>query len=245
MNIIGVTQARIGSSRLPGKVLLTISGKSILEYHLERALQSGKVNSWVVATTLEDGSENICKIASDLGIESYQGSTDDVLDRFYNAVKDKKPDYIVRVTSDCPLIDPFLIDTVVEYVLQHRLVYGATSSLFPDGVDVEVMKFSAIEDAFNNATKPSEREHVTSYIRKKFENDVNKIGSVDCLKDYSHVRFTIDEQLDFETVCHLIRDLGPMKEWVEYANYIVDNPELFKNQLFLRNSGYTKSLLND
>ena len=110
MKIIGVTQARIGSSRLPRKVLLTINDKTLLEYHLERAMQSKLVNKWIVATTDEPESDLICEIANKLKISSYKGSLNDVLDRFYQSVKNENPDYVVRVTSDCPLLDAALVD---------------------------------------------------------------------------------------------------------------------------------------
>ena len=123
MKIIGVTQARIGSSRLPRKVLLTINDKTLLEYHLERAMQSKLVNKWIVATTDEPESDLICDIANKLQISSYKGSLNDVLDRFYQSVKNENPDYVVRVTSDCPLLDATLVDEVVQFCIDNKLDY--------------------------------------------------------------------------------------------------------------------------
>ena len=147
--VIGITQARIGSSRLPGKVLLSIQNKSILAYHLENLIKSKTVFKWIVATTNEIGSEKIAEIANHYSLGVYKGDTINVLDRFYKASINEKPDYIVRVTSDCPLIDSELIDCVVEYTISNKLKYCSTSLKFPDGVDVEVFAFSELEEAFN------------------------------------------------------------------------------------------------
>src|SRR5258706_2252301 len=105
MKIIAITQARFGSTRLPGKVLKEINGKSLLQIHLERATKSKRIDELIVATTYEKESTEICRVAKKLGLKTYKGSTHDVLDRYYQSAKSEKPDYVVRITSDCPLID--------------------------------------------------------------------------------------------------------------------------------------------
>lgn len=244
VKVIGVTQARLGSTRLPGKILLTIQDKTILQLHLERASKAKKIYKWIVATTEEQGTDVICEIASNLSIEYFKGSLHDVLDRFYNAVKNDNPDYVVRITSDCPLVDPILIDSVVDYALENNLAYCMTSEEYPDGVDVEIFKFEWLKKAYDHAKLGSDREHVTPYIRRSLAGSkISKLfpSSV----DHSGIRFTVDEEDDFKAVERLIANLGADKGWIEYANFIENNQNLFKNQGMIRNAGYSKSILND
>lgn len=245
MNIIGITQARIGSSRLPEKVLLMIDGKSLLQIHLERAGRSALVNKWIVATTNEERSDLICEIAGKLSVQSYKGSLDDVLDRFYRAVENENPDYIVRITSDCPLIDPSLIDKTIQYAITHKLSYHSNQveELYPDGLDVEVFTFQALKDAFEHATLKTEREHVTPYIRNKANKHYySRHDEKFQLRKYSHLRITVDEYADFNLIQHLIEDLGDNQPWQIYADYLLNNPAISSiNQSIFKNEGYMKS----
>ena len=138
-----VTQARIGSSRLPGKVLKEVGGKTLLQIHLERLKKCLKVDEIIVATTVNDEDEIIYNNALKWGFKSFRGSELNVLDRFYQSVKDKNADWIVRVTSDCPLLDSKLVDTIIEYAQNHSYDYVSNGLVehFPDGQDVEVFKF--------------------------------------------------------------------------------------------------------
>jgi spore coat polysaccharide biosynthesis protein SpsF len=243
VRVLGITQARIGSTRLPEKILLKIGNKTLLEYHLERALQSVKVNEWLVATTLEPDSDLIVDIAENLGVKSFKGDTENVLKRFYDAAKSiEKPDYVVRITSDCPLIDPSLIDEVVDQTIRKGLIYCRTSDSFPDGVDVEVFTFSALEDAYQNAILSSDKEHVTPYIRREAEGTE---WSFNCSVEYEHIRLTVDEAADFEAIEQLIGKLGSGLSWLDYTSYVIDNRSLFSNQGIQRNEGYIKSIRND
>lgn len=245
MKIIGVTQARISSSRLPRKVLLEIDGKPLLAYHLERAKKSNLVNKWIVATTDEPGSDLICEVASRLGVASYKGNLDDVLDRFYQSVKTENPDYVVRVTSDCPLLDADLVDEVIQFCTDNQLDYHSNvlQEVYPDGLDVEVFSFRALEDAWKNATATADREHVTPYIRRNVEVIVPKTG-ID--KKYSELRITVDEVSDFELIQQLIHHLGADKPWKTYADYLLQNPQIrHLNQAILRNEGYMKSKFSE
>ena len=204
-NIIIITQARIGSTRLPYKVLKEIEGKSLLQIHLERLKKSKYGNNIIVATTFEDGVEKIIKIAKSVGVNYYQGDTNDVLDRFYHAAKNKKPDFIVRVTSDCPLIDPSLVDKVVQLAVNEKLDYTSNILIeaYPDGQDVEVIKWSALEKSWIETTLKHDREHVTPYIRKNssfFGKDLFKSKNLDSLQNYNEVRMTVDESEDFEAI---------------------------------------------
>ena len=241
MKIIGVTQARIGSSRLPGKVLKEIDGKTILEYHLERASKSKLVSQWKIATTQENESDAILKIGQKLDIEGYKGSLEDVLDRFYQTVKNDQPKYVVRITSDCPLIDANVIDETIDFCLKNNLEYHSnqTQNAYPDGLDVEIFTFSKLEEAWENATSNVDREHVTPYIRR---TSIQKIDKFDLDKAYSALRITVDEPSDFELISRLITRLGSESHWKVYADFILANEEVRKiNNTILRNEGYMKS----
>lgn len=241
MNIIGITQARLGSSRLPSKVLLQIKEKTLLEYHLRRAKQSKLVNSWILATTYEVGSEQLCDIARLCGFKAFKGDEHDVLKRFYDAVKDEKPDYVVRITSDCPLIDPTLIDMVAEYCVKNKLNYYSNiiNEVYPDGLDVECFSFLALKQAQEEAIKVSDREHVTPYIKRAF-----KAPQIDSIPNtsYANLRLTVDEMADFNLIKHLIETLGEDASWISYADYLLKNPEIrAMNEHIVRNEGFLKS----
>lgn len=251
MKILAITQARYGSTRLPAKILKKVGEETLLEIHLKRILLSKKITKLIVATTNEDGAENIVDIAKNKSVDTYQGSIDDVLDRFYNAAITYNPDYVVRLTSDCPLIDPVEIDKVIEACIHsdNDYVSNTLNPTFPDGVDVEVFKFKALEKSFNEAELKSDREHVTPYIWRnssfkggclfKSENITND-------KDYSSYRLTVDTAEDFEVIKKVIENLGTNKSWQDYVQFLDKNEDIKKiNEHYRRNEGYQKSLLND
>jgi len=245
-----ITQARTGSTRLPGKILKEIKGETLLQIHLDRLKKCKNVSEIIVATTINKEDSIIFDKANEWGLNASKGSESDVLDRFYQAVKDKKPDWIVRVTSDCPLIDPCLVDEVISFVQENDKDYGANILVenFPDGQDIEVFKFSALEKAWKDANLQSEREHVTPYIRN---NSDYKGGGVftainyPCESDYSKIRMTVDVIRDFDLISILINDLGVDRTWLEYANYISKNNLNKINNSIVRNEGYLKSVKND
>jgi spore coat polysaccharide biosynthesis protein SpsF (cytidylyltransferase family) len=251
MKIIAVTQARYGSTRLPAKVLKTIGNQTLLDIHLTRIIQAKLIDKLMLATTNEAGADKIINIANRHNIDAYKGSVNDVLERFYNCVKNYNPDYVVRLTSDCPLIDPEIIDEVISVCISSDYDYVSNTLIptYPDGTDVEVFKFSALEKAFHEASLNSDREHVTPYIWRnssikggKLFKSFNVINNI----DYSNYRITIDTIEDFEVIKHLIDALGTNKRWYEYINYLNDNPEIRTlNSSHTRNEGYAKSLLND
>jgi spore coat polysaccharide biosynthesis protein SpsF len=251
MKIVAVTQARSSSTRLPNKVLMTIGHQSLLELHLKRILKSRKITQLVVATTTNPEDVAIADIAQWLGLEYYRGSLNDVLDRFYRAVETKDADYIVRLTSDCPLIDAELIDKVIQKAVDENLDYcsNVLEPSYPDGQDVEVFRFSALKQAWMEATKTSEREHVTPYI---WSNSTYKGGTLFTSGNFSEgykfdgLRMTIDEQRDFDLIQQLILRVGTEKTWLEYANFLEQHDEIRTiNQTITRNEGYTKSINNE
>lgn len=253
MKILAITQARYGSTRLPAKILKEVNDMTLLEIHLRRILQAKTISKLKIATTDEEGAKYIVEVADKVGVEYYKGSVNDVLERFYGAAVPEKPDYVVRLTSDCPLIDPSVIDEVVNYAISHDYDYVSTESQsFPDGLDTEVMKFSALEKAYREARLQSEREHVTPYIR----NNGSALGGT-LFKSYRYpnpkgcfnandYRITIDEPEDFEVIKILIEQLGIGRGWKDYIDYLLDHPEVQAiNSKFSYNEGYAKSLKND
>ncbi len=242
-----ITQARFGSTRLPGKVLKVIKNKSILEIHLERLKKCINVSEIIVATTIKHQDEVVYNKAIELGFQSFRGSEEDVLDRFYKAVKDKKPDWVVRVTSDCPLIDSELVDKIITFAIEKNVDYCSNVLIenYPDGQDVEVFKFSVLQHAYENATLLSDREHVTLYIRNNSDfnkGNIFKAVNFPCPFDYSKIRMTVDESKDLELIEILVNKLGTEKSWLEYTNYIIDNNLNAINGKIIRNEGLLKSL---
>ena len=251
MKILAITQARYGSSRFPGKVLKKINDKTLLEIHLERILQSKMITMLKVATTTEEHAVQIVAIAEKLNIKSYQGSIDDVLKRFYETALPERPDYVVRLTSDCPLIDPVEIDKTIKACIEQQVDYTSNTLIptFPDGIDVEVFKFSALEKACSEATLKSDREHVTPYI---WRNSTVKGGklfksyNVSNEDNYSKYRITVDTDKDFMVIKKIIEVLGPSRPWMEYINFLNENEDVKAiNGEYERNEGYQKSLNND
>ena len=245
-----ITQARTGSTRLPGKVLMEVNNTPLLKIHLDRLSQSKNIDKIIVATTINEEDDIIEKIGTSWGYEVYRGSENDVLDRFYQAVQKIKPTWVVRVTSDCPLIDPLLVDKVIEITQAENKDYGSNViyETFPDGQDVEVFKFSALEKTWNEASKLSEREHVTPYIRNHSDLKLGNLFSAISYKnntDYSQIRMTVDEQKDFELINKIISELGMEQTWLDYAQYIIKNELVNLNGDIIRNEGYLKSLKND
>ena len=204
-----------------------------------------------IATTDKDQDATICNVAKLLNVNCFRGSEDDVLDRYYKAAKKMEADLIVRLTSDCPLIDPILIDEIVEQAKQKSIDYYTNILIenFPDGQDIEVFTFKALEKAWKDAKLLSEREHVTPYIRNNSTFNGRSIFTSDnhyCDKNYNSVRLTVDEQADFKVIEYIINNIGINRDWQTYAEYYLDNIEISSlNNDILRNKGYQKSIEYD
>lgn len=245
-----ITQARYGSTRFPGKILKEINFESLLEIHLKRLNKCKNISKIIVATTDKPEDKVIYDYAIGRGFNSFRGSESDVLDRFYQAVKNEKPDWIVRVTSDCPLIDPILVDKLIKFTHNNNRDYCSNTLVenYPDGQDIEVFKFSALELAWENANLSSDREHVTPYIRNNSDfkgANIFKALNYPCASNYSKIRMTVDEPRDFDLIKILINDLGANKTWLEYTNHIIKNDLNKINDSIIRNEGLLKSLKND
>ena len=245
-----ITQARTGSTRLPGKILMEVNQTPLLKIHLDRLKKSKNVDKIIVATT-DNAEDNIIeKLATAWGYEVFRGSENDVLDRFYQSVRNINPLWVVRVTSDCPLIDPELVDDVIAFAQNNNFDYCSNTLVenFPDGQDVEVFKFSALEYAWKNAVKNSDREHVTPLIRQLSNYNGNNIFSAinfDNADNYAQIRMTVDEIRDYELMKIVIEKNGVEKNWKEYVEFIVSNKLNTINDNIVRNEGYLKSLKKD
>ena len=250
VKVLAITQARYGSTRLPAKILKEVNGKTLLEIHLRRILQAKTLNALKIATTDEEGAKYIIEVADKVGVGYHKGSVDDVLSRFYGTAVPEKPDYVIRFTSDCPLIDPTIIDEVVNFAINNDYDYvNVDPACFPDGLDTEVMKFSALEKAYKEAGEKSDREHVTPYI---WRNGTAKGGSI--FKTFSmqnkegnynanDYRITLDNPEDYEVLKTLIETLGEDRYWKDYINYLLEHKELYAlNRKFGYNEGYTNQL---
>jgi glutamate-1-semialdehyde aminotransferase/spore coat polysaccharide biosynthesis protein SpsF (cytidylyltransferase family) len=251
MKVVAITQARFGSSRLPGKVLKTIGEKPLLAIHLERIKRAERIDELIVATTLEPEAEAIVSLALAQDCKVYKGSLDDVLDRFYKAAQPEQPDYVVRITSDCPLVDPQLLDEIINSCVKSGVDYCSNTldPTFPDGMDVEVFKFSALERAWNEAFLQSDREHVTTYIwRNSTAKGQNLFKSKNYEGDgnFKGLRLTVDEQSDFDVISELVTKLGDDQPWSAYAAYLKDHPSINNiNSHLKRNEGLMKSIQQD
>jgi len=249
MSVIIVLQARLSSTRLPGKVLQPICGFPMLGLQLERIKRAKHFERLVVATSTDQHDNPIAKLCEDLQVDCYRGSLEDVLDRFYKAAKQYEPIHVVRLTGDCPLTDPELIDAVI----QHHIVSGAdyTSNTmdptFPDGLDVEVVRFSALEQAHAAAKLNSEREHVTPYFYNHPE--LFRLASFKSKIDRSPMRWVVDEPADFNFVTRVYEYLYSAKPNFNTNDVLAlleDNPDLaLINASYRRNEGYEKSLAKD
>lgn len=241
--VLCIIQARMGSSRLPGKVLRKVVGVPLLRFTLDRLKRSKEINKLVVATGEGAANDPIEALARDAEVECFRGSEDDVLSRFARA-SDAYPDHetIVRVTGDCPLIDPEVVDRVITFYHENGFEYASNVSppTFPDGLDVEVFSRKALARADQEAKRPSEREHVTIYLRGsgKF-----RTGNLTHSADLSAVRLTVDREEDLEVVSFLLNEVGSDAPFIEYVETLQAHPEVArKNKSIERNEKLEKTL---
>ena len=203
-NIVCIIQARMGSSRLPGKVLKQICGQPMLGWVVKRASRSRLISSIIVATTIDPGDDMIEAFCKSEGIPCFRGSEFDVLDRYYQAAKAQHADIVVRLTADCPFIDAALIDETIEKLLETKADFAANrlpppyQRTYPIGLDTEVATFKALETAWKLAEKPFEREHVMPYLYDP--QNTFKVMVIDADKNYGNQRWTVDTPEDLEFI---------------------------------------------
>lgn len=245
MKVVAIVQARMGSSRLPQKVLLPLAGKPVLAHVIGRLKHCRRLDEIVVATSIADEDNAIDHWCRANSVKCFRGSLLDVLDRYYRAATQHKADAIVRITADCPLIDPEIVDEVVTGFLAGDFDAYSLSGEFPDGLDCQVFAYSAIEQAWREATLPSEREHVGPYIEKS-HSDLFKTGGLERFSQLSHHRWTLDEPRDYEflkLVFERLHQEDAIFKTPEILGLMEREPDLMKiNGGIIRNEGYLKSL---
>ena len=239
MKIVALVQARMGSTRLPGKVLKPIAGKTMIELLLTRLSQSSELNEIVVATSKESQNDKLQSTVESLGYQCTRGSEKDVLNRFYESAKEVQADIIVRITGDCPLVDPCLVDKCIQGYKNDKVDYFSNidPASYPDGLDVEVMSFESIERANNETNSDFDREHVTPYIRN---SDSFSKSSMSHIEDLSNQRWSVDEPEDLVVVTNVFEYFSPdiLFDWRQVLELTALQPELFtENQQITNNEG--------
>ncbi|PIP73517.1 MAG: spore coat protein [Candidatus Lloydbacteria bacterium CG22_combo_CG10-13_8_21_14_all_47_15] len=241
-----IIQARTGSTRFPRKVLKKVAGKTLLEHCISRVTQVASIDKIVVATTTHKRDDVLALLCKRIKISCVRGSETDLLDRYYRCSL-AYPEYntIVRITSDCPIVDPKVAESVIAIFYEKKLDYACNidPETFPDGMDVEVFTKKALIEAAQKATLPSEREHMTQYIRKQKKF---KKGNVSASHNWAHFRMTVDEPEDFDVIKFLLTHTTHDASYMDYIVLLSKNPDIMlKNMYITRNSGLLKSLQED
>ncbi|MGF1679611.1 MAG: aminotransferase class III-fold pyridoxal phosphate-dependent enzyme [Candidatus Methylacidiphilales bacterium] len=239
MNVVALIQARMGSTRFPGKVMKPLAGRPMIQTMLERLSRAQRISKIVVATSIKPENDPLADIVTSLGFGVFHGDENDVLDRFYHAAVEHHADAVIRLTADCPLIDPEVVDAVVEAFQQGGVDYASNVEppTFPDGLDTEVFSFAVLERAWKEATQPLEREHVTPYLRK---NDFFPKINIAAETDWSAERWTVDEPADLVVMENILAHFSPRTDmgWREIMDLKSRHPECFTpNSHIPRNEG--------
>lgn len=249
LSATAIVQARIGSTRLPGKVLADIGGQPLIGRLIDRIWATPGIDRVVVATTTEFADDVLANWCINNSMPVYRGSVDDVLDRFWQCAQQNRSDFIVRVTADDPLKDPEIIRTALELCGSASEVDYASNTLqpsFPEGLDIEVVRYRALERAAKEATLPSEREHVTPYIWKHPDRFVLRNF---CMQpDLSHWRWTVDKPADLELVRRIFAQFPgqPLVGHRAVIEWLTDHPEVLSiNTGTIRHEGYYKTLAKE
>ena len=232
--IVAIIQARMKARRLPGKVLKEVNGTPLLKFQTERIKQSSLLDSFVIATSVEPVDDAINDFCKRNNIECFRGSENDVLSRYYECAKKYQADIIVRLTGDCPLIDPRILDDTVRLLQQEGVDFSANTvppqtSYFPDGSDVEVFTMHALKRAHQECRDLHDREHVTFYFWK--QDNGFKIAQLKNAHNYSEYRITVDYPEDLEVISFVVKELkrlnmkGHLNEIVEILE---SNPQIAK-----------------
>ncbi len=249
--VTGIIQARMSSTRLPGKMLTSIMGKPLIQYVIDRIFKSKRIDNFILATTNNPQDRVLIQFAKKNSLDFFTGDENDVLDRFYQAAKRFSIKIIVRITPDDPFKDPEIIDKAVEIFLngQDRIDYvtNILPPTYPIGLDIEVFTFEALQKAWNEAKKPSEREHVTPYIWNHPE--IFQIENFGLEKNLSYLRWTLDDYRDLQFTQEIYQRLYPKKKIFlmnDILKLLNQHPSLVKiNERNTKYEGYIKSLRKD
>lgn len=252
MTVAAIVQARTSSSRLPGKVMRPILGHPMLARQLERVGRARACDKILVATSRNSEDDAIAELCAKIGIGCFRGPLDDVLERYCLATESLlpyKPHHIVRLTGDCPLTDWEVIDLVIERHLKSGADYTSNTiePSWPDGLDVEVVTYAALQTANRETTLSSDREHVMPFIwRQPARFQLQSVRQAD---DWSKLRWTVDEPADFAFVTAIyegLYDKSPAFKTDDIMRFICENSEISAiNAGFVRNEGYRRSLERD
>lgn len=229
MQKVLIIQARMGSTRLPGKVLKPVLNRPLLAYLFERIKRCTQIDKIILATSVDPSNQQLEPICKQFNIPIYFGSEEDVLSRFEEIAKKTKADVIVRVSGDCPLIDPNIVDTIVSYYINHYETWDYASNTlkrtYARGMDVEVFSSGALHQAATKAKLPHEREHVTPYIYQHPE--IFNLGYIEDTQNKSDLRLTVDTDEDFQLIEKIIQELYPKNQNFTYSdilNVLKQNP---------------------
>jgi spore coat polysaccharide biosynthesis protein SpsF (cytidylyltransferase family) len=248
VRVLAVVQARLGSTRLPGKALMDVAGRPMMAHVIARTRAVPGVDLTVLATTVDPADDALVDLARSLGVPWIRGSVEDVLDRFHAALLEYPAGAILRVTADCPLLDPEVSGLVVKEYVEHRektdYVSNVEPATYPDGLDTEIFSAAALERAWREARSPSDREHVTTYIRD--EKNGFRLRNVVHREDLSMHRWTVDEPRDLEFVRAVYDELAPDGQRIfamrEVLELLRRRPELSAiNAGIKRNEGLLRS----
>lgn len=221
----------------------------MLARQIERVQRVNQIDRLIIATSHNSSDDPIEQLCFAIGVACFRGELNDVLDRFYQAAIAVCPEHILRLTGDCPLIDPELIDQLISFYLEANYDYASNTlePTFPDGLDAEVFKFKCLQEAWQEAKLPSEREHVSLFIHQQPKR--YHLGSFKSEIDRSHLRWTVDEPIDLELVTLIYEALynkNPLFKTEDIVDFLLENPHLQKlNQHHERNQGFQQSLVND
>jgi glutamate-1-semialdehyde aminotransferase/spore coat polysaccharide biosynthesis protein SpsF (cytidylyltransferase family) len=239
VKIVAIVQARMGSTRLPNKVMMKINGVPMIELLFNRLSKSKNINQVVLATSNNENNIPLIEHVKNLGYKAFSGDENNVLDRYFYAAKLFEADVIVRITGDCPLIDSALVDEVINGFIDTNSNYASNREppTYPDGLDVEVISIKALEDAHKKAKEDFQREHVTPYI---INSDNYKKFYLKNSEDFSEERWTVDEPEDFTVVQNIFNFFHPIIDfsWKKIIQLKESNPEIFtENRHLIRNEG--------
>ena len=242
-----IIQARIGSTRLPGKVMQKIDNvNTVLDYVINQVKASKKIEKIIVSTTTLSEDDIICEYLNLQKIEFFRGSSEDVLDRYYQCAKEFSLENIVRITADNPLIDPNVIDIIIDKYKNNKcdIVSNTIHRTFPYGTEVEVFSFKTLERTWKNAVKKSEREHVTPFIydlKNKFV-----LINIENEENISHIRYTVDRIEDLKLVKEIIKNIQTRPIHIQdIVKLYKKNPKIFEINQNVKHDGYTTSIKKD
>ena len=232
MSIDIILQARVGSKRLPKKVLMKLGGKSVLSHIISRLKKISNIRNLIIATSDNKSDDEIIKHCKNIrNIKYFRGSEQNVLDRYYRAALQYGSKNIIRITGDCPMIDPSVVEQVIDLFKTKKFDYVSNSlpRTFPDGLDCEIFSFKVLEYSFLNAKTEFSKEHVTAFVRgvsnEKFKKKIKR-GNISFSSDFSKIRWTLDYIEDLERIRSLYKVLPENFSWLDALSVAITKPKL-------------------